>query len=84
MQIEKITRYPQRKQNLLDEINGAEAEKQNFFKRNAINFVSPISISEKNQLLNKQGSNFAKAITQTLGVKARILKRTIGIFFSIN
>jgi hypothetical protein len=70
--------------NLLQEISGTKEGKQNFFKRNAIKFVSPGFTSDTTQILNKQDSNFVKTITQTLGVKARILKRTVGIFFSIN
>ena len=59
-----------------------------FFKAKTNKFISPSLKADESLNLNQESQIFAqtnvKKLTQILNVKFRVLKRTIGIFFSLN
>ncbi len=71
--------------NILGESDENGIQKNELFKNNSIHFISPEqSWAEIEGFKNNFQQNFANRITQSLNVKFKVLKRSIGVFFSIN
>ena len=69
---------------ILGELNVNENTIKGLFKSNAFNFISPsYSSNEVRNLKNEYTQTPLKNFTQSVDVKFRVLKRSIGIFFSL-
>ena len=72
---------------LADELDNKDSG-PNFLKAKNINFISPSLSFSGIQDLTTEKNEFQQSslnkITQTLNIKAKVLKRTFGIFFNTN
>jgi len=69
---------------ILGETGGNPEKVKELFKSKAIHFISPSYNSHEEIANNEFQPTLIKDITQTLNVKFKVLKRSAGIFFSIN
>lgn len=71
--------------NILGSSDDNGIKKDELFKTNAIHFVSPEQSWEAiDGFKDSFQQNIAQRVTQALNVKFKVLKRSVGVFFSIN